>query len=240
MPGSTVVAWPVHPGEPPSMRTAAGVLAGGGELAAWHDVLRCAAGQQAPLSCASRLRRPAVPSAATTNCLPCCWCGPCALPSRSSGVPGGPHPYAPLFAGMLGEHAPRRARSSPCSTCIALFINLAEHEPSWRRQLRALQLPDPAAGGGAGARVQLVPLLCALLAQVATPAGAKPFDGHLQGEAAPGRAAGRPSPAGVCSAWPLPSAHGWWQPACPVAPCPATAALPWRSRDRAACCVQAV
>lgn len=90
----------------------------------------------------------------------------------------------PKIRGVLAGGGELAAWHDVLSTCIALFINLAEHEPSWRRQLRALQLPDPAAGGGAGARVQLVPLLCALLAQVATPAGAKPFDGHLQGPGA--------------------------------------------------------
>ena len=46
-----------------------------------------------------------------------------------------------------------------------------EHEPSWRAQLRALQLPDTGGGASSGApapaRLQLVPLLCELLAAVA-------------------------------------------------------------------------
>ena len=41
-----------------------------------------------------------------------------------------------------------------------------EHDASWRQQLRQLQLPDTTAGGASG-RVQLVPLLCVLLAAVA-------------------------------------------------------------------------
>jgi hypothetical protein len=41
-----------------------------------------------------------------------------------------------------------------------------EHDASWRQQLRQLQLPDTTAGGPSG-RVQVVPLLCELLAAVA-------------------------------------------------------------------------
>ncbi|KAL4429823.1 hypothetical protein ABPG77_010940 [Micractinium sp. CCAP 211/92] len=84
----------------------------------------------------------------------------------------------PKIRGVLAGEGELAAWHDVLSTCIALFINLAEHEPSWRHQLRDLQLPDPAAGAmGGAARVQLVPLMCALLAKVATPPGTKPGDG---------------------------------------------------------------
>ncbi|KAL4437365.1 hypothetical protein ABPG75_004504 [Micractinium tetrahymenae] len=85
----------------------------------------------------------------------------------------------PKIKGVLAGEGELAAWHDVLSTCMALFINLAEHQPSWRQQLRALQLPDPApsAAGGSGGRVQLVPLLCSLLAKVATPPGARPGEG---------------------------------------------------------------
>lgn len=53
-----------------------------------------------------------------------------------------------------------------CSGCLALLINLVEHKASWRQHLRQMQLPDTS-GGASGARLQVVPLLCTLLAAVA-------------------------------------------------------------------------
>lgn len=99
-------------------------------------------------------------------------------------------PAAPLCRPKSSPLPPHRCpalpppRSRPRSGCLALLINVVEHDASWRQQLRSTALPDlPSSGGGTGAgggRVELVPLLCTLLAAVAprskqapTPAGAR-------------------------------------------------------------------
>lgn len=55
------------------------------------------------------------------------------------------------------------------SGCLALLINLVEHNASWRQQLRQVALADPGSAGSAAgsARVQLIPLLCVLLGAMA-------------------------------------------------------------------------
>lgn len=147
--------------------------------ASWRRGTTCSGARRSALVCVSWLRRrqPRTPGLRAVRVPlplpfpPCRTCPDC-MHVRACNTP------------RARNHTVLCALHPPCSTCIALFINLAEHEPSWRHQLRDLQLPDPAAGAmGGAARVQLVPLLCALLAKVATPPGAKPGDATSKGKA---------------------------------------------------------
>ena len=51
-----------------------------------------------------------------------------------------------LVASPIQRHLPSCMPFLIYSGCLALLINLVEHQPAWRDQLRQLQLPDTSHG----------------------------------------------------------------------------------------------
>jgi hypothetical protein len=57
----------------------------------------------------------------------------------------------PKIKGVVAGREELAAWLDELSGCLALLINLVEHQPAWRDQLRQLQLPDTSRGSGSGA-----------------------------------------------------------------------------------------